>query len=170
MNTPPGSNDSYGETEAAFVLAGETILSQDNVPDENQQLTCFSCGETLTGLYCHACGQKNDDFRRSIFSLAAETFASFFSLDNRMWRSWAKLLLKPGQVARDFADGKRTSWTSPVRMYLAPVFHRTSTTPIACLMRLATTRRTISASAPIMVPAFRCFSASITNRATPITS
>ena len=119
MSTPPGSGESLGETEAALILAGEDILSQDNVPDENQQLTCFSCGEALTGLYCHACGQKNDDYRRSIFSLVAETFASFFSLDNRMWRTWAKLLLKPGKVARDFADGKRTSWTSPVRMYLA---------------------------------------------------
>ena len=36
-----------------------------------------------------------------------------------MWRTWLVLLTKPGRVSREFADGKRTSWTSPIRMYLA---------------------------------------------------
>ena len=114
-----GSEGSVGETEAALVLASEDLLSQDNIPDENQQMDCFSCGEAMTGLFCHACGQKNDDYRRSIFSLFTETFTSIFSLENRMWRTWMTLFLKPGKVSREFADGKRTNWTSPVRMYLA---------------------------------------------------
>ena len=119
MPPPPGSNESFGETEAAAVLTAETLLSQDNIPDENQKLNCHACDVELTGLFCHACGQKNDDYRRSILSLVKETMASIFSLENRMWRTWAKLFTKPGQVAREYADGKRTSWTSPVRIYLA---------------------------------------------------
>jgi len=114
MTTPSGTDENLGETGVALLLAGE-----DNIPNENQNLSCFSCGESLTGLFCHACGQKNDDYRRSIWALIKETFASVFSLENRMWRTWVKLITKPGMVAREFADGKRTSWTSPVRMYLA---------------------------------------------------
>lgn len=113
------SGESLGEQEAAALIAGEDLLSRDDIPDENQQITCFSCGETMTGLFCHSCGQKNDDYRRSIWSLFSETFASVFSLENRMWRTWLILLVKPGRVAREFSDGKRTNWTSPVRMYLA---------------------------------------------------
>lgn len=117
--TPTGTGGSIGDTEAAILLAGEDLLSLDNVPDENQQVECFSCGENMLGLFCHACGQKNDDYRRSIFSLLTEAFASVFSLENRMWRTWMMLWFKPGKVSREYADGKRTNWTSPVRIYLA---------------------------------------------------
>jgi len=114
-----GTGVGLGDAEAAAIIAGEDLLSRDNVPDENQQIHCFSCGETMTGLFCHSCGQKNDDYRRSIWSLFSETFASIFSLENRMWRTWLALLSKPGRVAREFSDGKRMTWTSPVRIYLA---------------------------------------------------
>ncbi len=36
-----------------------------------------------------------------------------------MWRTWAVLLFKPGKVAREYADGARTSWSSPIRIYIA---------------------------------------------------
>jgi len=36
-----------------------------------------------------------------------------------MWRTWGKLITKPGYVSREFSDGKRSNWTSPVRIYLA---------------------------------------------------
>ena len=119
MMSSSGTDGSLGEAEAAVLVAGEDLLSRDNIPDENQQIDCFSCGETMTGLFCHSCGQKNDDYRRSIWSLFAETFASVFSLENRMWRTWLVLLAKPGRVAREYSDGKRTNWTSPIRIYLA---------------------------------------------------
>ena len=114
-----GADKNLGEAAAAALMAGEDILSRDDIPDENQQITCFSCGKEMQGLYCHSCGQKNDDYRRSIWSLFSETFASVFSLENRMWRTCLNLLAKPGLVAREYADGKRTLWTSPVRIYLA---------------------------------------------------
>ena len=119
MMSSSGTDGNLGDAEAAALIAGEDLLSRDDIPDENQQIKCFSCGNEMKGLYCDSCGQKNDDYRRSIWSLFSETFASVFSLENRMWRTWLKLLLKPGQVSREFADGKRTLWTSPVRMYLA---------------------------------------------------
>lgn len=117
--TTSGTGGSLGEVEASLIIAGEDLLSRDNIPNENQQTHCFSCGETMAGLFCHGCGQKNDDYRRSIWSLFAETFASIFSLENRMWKTWLMLLAKPGRVSREFSDGKRTNWTSPVRIYLA---------------------------------------------------
>jgi hypothetical protein len=76
-------------------MAGEELLARDHIPDENQKSDCFSCGEKMTGLYCHACGQKNDDYRRSIWSLFSETFASVFSLENRICRTWLLPLENP---------------------------------------------------------------------------
>ena len=94
-------------------------LSSDNVPDANQAHYCFSCEAPIKGLYCGDCGQKNDDYRRSIFSLLKEVFQAFTALEGRIWRTWAALLFKPGKVARQFADGRRTYWSTPVRVYLA---------------------------------------------------
>ena len=116
-SSEPGA--SVGDAEAASLIAAEGALLRDSIPDENQQIGCFSCGKVMLGLFCHDCGQKNDDYRRSIWSLFSETFVSVFSLENRMWRTWLVLLSKPGQVSREFSDGKRTKWTSPVRIYLA---------------------------------------------------
>ena len=94
-------------------------LGDDTVPDNNQAHYCHSCEEPYGGLYCAACGQKNDDYRRSIFSLGWEVIASLTALEGRMFRTWGALLLKPGKVAREYADGARMKWSSPVRAYLA---------------------------------------------------
>lgn len=112
-------NSNSSETIEFEALLATSVLDRDKVPNENQSETCFSCGAEIAGLYCKDCGQKNDDYRRSIFSLAKDGVASVFSLDSRMWQTWFALLLKPGRVAREFANGKRTKWSSPVRIYLA---------------------------------------------------
>lgn len=100
-------------------LLATSVLDSDNIPNQNQSETCFSCGSDMVGLYCKDCGQKNDDLRRSIFFLGIEAFTSIFSVESRMWRTWLSLFKRPGLAAREFADGKRTLWTSPVRIYLA---------------------------------------------------
>jgi len=94
-------------------------LSEDSIPDSNQSHFCFSCDAPMVGLFCTACGQKNDDFRRSIFSLAKEFITSITAFESRIWRTWGNLLFKPGKVAREYTDGRRSHWSSPVRVYLA---------------------------------------------------
>jgi len=94
-------------------------LDSDNIPNANQSHFCLSCETPLSGLHCAACGQKNDDMRRSIFVLVVEFFASITALESRIWRTWSTLFFKPGKVAREFANGRRSHWSSPVRVYLA---------------------------------------------------
>lgn len=94
-------------------------LDSDSIPNVNQSHYCYSCEQPITGLHCAACGQKNDNMRRSIGALTWEVFASLTALEGRMGRTWGALLFKPGKVAREFADGARTKWSSPVRVYLA---------------------------------------------------
>lgn len=107
------------EPDNEIDVEGLGLLDQDTIPNENQSLNCFSCNEPMTGLYCHACGQKNDNYRRSIWSLGAELFVSITAYDGRIWRSLRSLIFNPGQMAREYSDGARQKWTSPVRLYLA---------------------------------------------------
>ncbi len=94
-------------------------LHEDKIPDANQSHNCFSCGEDMTGVYCYACGNKNDNYRRSIWSLGLELFSSLTAFEGRIWRSLRSLIFKPGQMAREFSDGARQKWTSPIRLFLA---------------------------------------------------
>ena len=103
------------DTDAAHIAP----LSNDNIPDANQSHFCHSCETPYTGVYCTACGQKNDDYRRSLFSLIKEFLGSITAIESRIWRTWGALLFKPGKVAREYANGRRTHWSSPVRVYIA---------------------------------------------------
>jgi len=94
-------------------------LDSDNIPNENQAHYCFSCEEPMRGAYCIACGQKNDNMRRGVFSLIWELITSVTAIEGRIWRTWRALILQPGRVARDYANGRRTYWSSPIRVYLA---------------------------------------------------
>lgn len=94
-------------------------LDADNIPNDNQAHYCFSCEEPMRGAYCIACGQKNDNMRRGVFSLIWELITSVTAIEGRIWRTWRTLLFQPGRVARDYANGRRTYWSSPIRVYLA---------------------------------------------------
>ena len=106
------------ETES-IDLNSAALLDEDTIPNANQSIDCFSCGESMSGVYCYACGNKNDNYRRSIWSLGGELFASLTAFEGRIWRSLRSLIFRPGQMAREFSDGARQKWTSPIRMYLA---------------------------------------------------
>lgn len=94
-------------------------LNSDDIPNDNQAHYCFSCEEPIRGSFCIACGQKNDDLRRSVFSLTWELITSVTAIEGRIWRTWRTLLIQPGRVAREFANGRRSYWSSPIRVYLA---------------------------------------------------
>jgi hypothetical protein len=106
------------ETETLGVQP-DPLLDGDGIPNDNQTHLCMSCEKAFTGIYCKHCGQKNDNYRRSLFSLLVELGATLTALEGRIWRTWGALLFKPGKVAREFADGARTKWSSPIRTYLA---------------------------------------------------
>ncbi|HOP18440.1 MAG TPA: DUF3667 domain-containing protein [Amphiplicatus sp.] len=83
---------------------------------------CLSCGGEVRGPYCSSCGQKNDDLRRSSFMLAKGFIEDTFSFDSRMWRTLGFLAISPGRVPKEYAHGRRSLFTPPVRLYLVVSF------------------------------------------------
>jgi len=110
------------DIEASLLAATTPAPNTIPVPEVNQTEHCLSCGADTPQTYCGECGLKNDDLRRSLFKLIAETMGGIFSFEGRMWRTWAALLFKPGKVARKYADGARTTYSSPIRVYLVVSF------------------------------------------------
>jgi hypothetical protein len=64
------------------------------------------------------CGQKGDDFHRSIFHLVTEAFEGLTHFDGRFWRTLPRLLLRPGALTRDYLDGHRAAQIPPFRLFL----------------------------------------------------
>ena len=83
---------------------------------------CLSCGVKTFGPWCHSCGQKNDDLRRSTFRLARDWVEDTFAFDSRMWRTLALMVAKPGHVPTSYAHGRRSRFTPPVRLFLVVSF------------------------------------------------
>ncbi|WP_428407581.1 DUF3667 domain-containing protein [Hyphococcus sp.] len=83
---------------------------------------CLSCGGDARGAYCSSCGQKSDDLRRSSFVLARDFLRDTFGFDSRMWRTLGLLAIAPGRVPKDYAHGRRSRFTPPVRLFLVISF------------------------------------------------
>ncbi|MEL7485701.1 MAG: DUF3667 domain-containing protein [Pseudomonadota bacterium] len=79
---------------------------------------CLSCGAAAIGEYCAQCGQKNDDLRRSVFLLGRDFIEDTFAFDSRMWRTLGRLATAPGVVPKDYAHGRRSRYTPPIRLFL----------------------------------------------------
>ena len=87
---------------------------------QNKSDKCPNCGQWLTPRdnYCPKCGQKNTDLNISIGEVVKDFLADFLSFDDKFFKTVPSLLFKPGKVAKEFIDGKRTSHISPLRIFI----------------------------------------------------
>lgn len=79
---------------------------------------CPNCGTELAGQYCHACGQRVVHLRATLHDFLHEATHEFLHVDGKIVRTVRYLLFAPGRLTRDFLDGKRARYISPLRMYL----------------------------------------------------
>jgi hypothetical protein len=83
---------------------------------------CLACGAAIVGPFCAACGQKNDDMRRSSFILFKDFLKDTFAFDSRMWRTLGLMAAAPGLVPTSYSHGRRSRYTPPVRLFLVVSF------------------------------------------------
>ena len=79
---------------------------------------CANCGAVLTGPFCAQCGQAAEDIRRPAWHLLTDLLGSLFAWEGKFFTTLAALIREPGKVARAYVDGKRNSYTAPIRIYL----------------------------------------------------
>ncbi len=114
-----------GEALAAIVVSDEVGNHLDrknsDQTDSNTQKVCANCGIQLTGTYCHACGQSSH-IHRSLLHMFEEVLHGIFHFDTKAWRTIPALVLKPGQLTKQYIEGKRTSFVSPLALFLFLIF------------------------------------------------
>jgi hypothetical protein len=80
---------------------------------------CRNCQSSLTGAYCPNCGQHDIDLERPIWNLVGDLLKETFEVDGRMAVTLKTLFLHPGRLTAEFLAGRRRTYTSPLRLYLA---------------------------------------------------
>jgi hypothetical protein len=79
---------------------------------------CYNCNIRLTGGFCANCGQKAQGLDPSLTHFLHDLTHELLHVDGKIVRSVWTLLARPGVLTRDYFEGRRARWISPIRLYL----------------------------------------------------
>lgn len=82
---------------------------------------CRDCGQRVSGKFCSNCGQPTHA-HRTLIHLGEELLHGVMHFDARIWRTLPLLAFNPGRLTREWIEGKRTRYVSPLAMFLFTVF------------------------------------------------
>lgn len=80
---------------------------------------CLNCGTALNGNFCPECGQAAKLHVPSAREFLHEFVAHYVALEGKLWQSVKLLLFKPGQLTREYIEGRRVRYVEPLRLYLS---------------------------------------------------
>lgn len=78
------------------------------------QTTCKNCSTPFEGKHCPACGQKASVKRIKMEDFWEDSIKKLTHWDKGLARTALDLVKNPGQMTRDFVNGKRTKYTKPL--------------------------------------------------------
>jgi len=83
---------------------------------------CKNCQTDFKGNFCSNCGQRNISNKRLKFSdIIVDFFDNVFNLHKGLFYTFWNLIIKPGEVGKDYISGKRKRFTNPVRYLIIAV-------------------------------------------------
>lgn len=82
---------------------------------------CSDCGAETSGNFCSNCGQPTH-VHRTLLHLGEEVLHGVMHFDARIWRTLPLLAINPGRLTREWVEGKRTRYVSPLAMFLFTLF------------------------------------------------
>lgn len=82
---------------------------------------CSDCGAPVEGNFCAHCGQPTH-VHRTLLHLVEEVLHGVVHFDGRIWRTLPLLMLNPGRLTREWIEGRRTRYVSPLAIFLFTVF------------------------------------------------
>jgi hypothetical protein len=94
------------------------VLDADGHRPDVQTATCLNCGAPLTGAFCSQCGQRHVPPYPSVRDLVVDAFWELSGWDGRFASTVRALVRRPGMLTREFLEGRRARYLSPLRLYL----------------------------------------------------
>ena len=106
-------------------MAIKAPITRDSTPltpvsDKSaQSAECLNCAAPYTGEYCSGCGQRHIDPRPTVRELLHEAAEELLGWDGKLVRTFRLLIAKPGALTQEYLAGRRASYITPIRIYLA---------------------------------------------------
>jgi len=82
---------------------------------------CLNCGAPLDGPFCRACGQRGH-VHRTLGAFFHDLLHGVLHFEGKIWRTLPLLVWQPGKLTREYIDGRRASYISPIALFLFAVF------------------------------------------------
>jgi len=111
--------DAAGGAATAGLVASAIETPTGHAGDEHGE--CTHCGLPVSGNFCANCGQPTH-VHRSLLHLVEEVLHGVMHFDGRIWRTLPLLALNPGRLTREWIQGRRARYVSPLAIFLFSVF------------------------------------------------
>jgi hypothetical protein len=99
-------------------MADDHRLGHRSWVTEARSSACLNCGAPLSGAFCTGCGQRDIPPYPSVRELAMDAISEFSGWDGRLVSTLRALIRRPGMLTREFLEGRRARYISPLRVYL----------------------------------------------------
>ncbi|WP_374273911.1 DUF3667 domain-containing protein [Brevundimonas sp.] len=102
-------------------LAASALERPTGASGEGAHGVCSDCGHAVEGNFCSNCGQPTH-VHRSLLHLVEELLHGVMHFDGRVWRTVPLLFINPGRLTREWIQGKRSRYVSPLALFLFTIF------------------------------------------------
>lgn len=85
------------------------------------ETACLNCDTPLTGNYCANCGQAAH-LHRTFGAFLHDLLHGVLHFEGKTWRTLPMLALRPGRLTREYIEGKRARYVSPMAVFLFSIF------------------------------------------------
>ena len=82
---------------------------------------CLNCQHALgepRPRFCPACGQETNVKPPTLMEFVQQFGGAYFSTEGALWRTLKLLVLKPGELTRQYLAGRRKHYVLPLRLFL----------------------------------------------------
>lgn len=97
-------------------MSKATSTGQSPAAREKRHL-CRNCLAAVQGSFCAQCGQKQHSPIRHFSQVLGELFNDILNFDAKLLNTMKPLMLQPGFLSREYFDGRRARYVSPLKLY-----------------------------------------------------
>ena len=116
-----GQGTALASAAEAEYATGQGDRHGQDMAGHTHEADCLNCGTHLIGSHCHACGQAAH-VHRTLGAFFHDLLHGVFHFEGKIWRTLPLLAWRPGRLTREYVDGRRASYVSPIALFLFCVF------------------------------------------------